>query len=493
MTRAGDTPNIACDQVGQTGGRAPTIEELLAIIAVQQGQIAAQQEQIAALQSRVAELERQLGLNSSNSGKPPSSDGLKKPPRTTSLRDSSGKKSGGQEGHAGKTLKQVDHPDRVVDHYPGSCPDCGADLDAEMATGFQTRQVFDIPKPQPIQVTEHRAHRCRCARCGTQAQASFPQDVSAPVQYGSAIAAVAVYLHSWHFIPEDRLAELMKDVFGVDLAPATIAAMVQKKADTFAPLAEVIGENAKQAAIKHADETGYRVAGKGHWLHVLATRLLTFYQVSPRRGDIIGGAAGILVHDHWGSYFRLPGVVHALCNSHHLRELKALVEIEKESWAAAMFRFLQLACHAVNLARRREQPLKPSFLPWLMGRYDRIVAQGLAYHEALPPLDKPRHKKQGRVKRRVGHNLLIRLRDRKDDVLRFLTDPRVPFSNNIAEQAVRMMKVRLKISGSFRSLAGVRTFVTIRSVLATARKQGWNILDTLTQPPKILATNLRAA
>jgi transposase len=478
----------------------PTVEELLAIIAAQQAQIAVQQEQIiaqqaqiAALQARVAELERQLGLNSSNSGKPPSSDGPKKPPRTTSLRDPSGKKPGGQEGHEGKTLKQVEHPDDVVNHCPGACPDCGTALDVGMSTGFQKHQVFDLPNPQPIRVTEHRAHRCRCPKCGAQAQATFPDGAAAPVQYGRFIAAMVTYLHTWHFIPEDRLAELMKDIFGVDLATATIATMVGNKARDLASFAETIGEHARQAPVKHADETGYRVAGKGQWLHVLATCLVTFYKVAQRRGDIITGLTGIVVHDHWKSYFTLPGVLHALCNAHHLRELKALIEIEKEGWAVAMFRFLQLACHAANLSRRREQALKPSFLLWLSGRYDRIVAAGLAYHEALPSLD-PRvgsRKKRGRVKRRVGHNLLIRLRDHKEDVLRFLIDPRVPFTNNIAEQAARMMKVRLKISGSFRTMAGAQAFVTIRSVLATARKQGWNILETLTQSPDRLATALR--
>jgi transposase len=487
--------------MGRTN-HTPSIEELLAIIAAQQAQIVAQQEQIAAqqaqiaaLHARVAELERQLGLNSSNSGKPPSTDGLKKPPRTTSLRDPSGKKPGGQQGHEGKTLKQVDHPDAVVNHIPDACPDCGMALDAGMTIGFQKRQVFDLPKPQPICVTEHRAHRCRCPKCGTQAQAVFPDGVAAPVQYGSLIAAMVTYLHTWHFIPEDRLAELMKDIFGVDLATATIATMVGNKATNLAGLAETIGEHAKKAPVKHADETGYRVSGKLQWLHVLTTCLLTFYKVAQRRGDIITDLTGIVVHDHWHCYFTLTGVLHALCNAHHLRELKALIEIEKESWAATMFRFLQLACHAANLSRRRQQPLKPSFLLWLSSRYDRIVAAGLAFHEALPPLEPPvgTRKKRGRVKRRVGHNLLIRLRDHKEDVLRFLTDPRVPFTNNLAEQAVRMMKVRLKISGSFRTMAGAHAFVTIRSVLATARKQGWNILETLTQSPESLATSLRVA
>jgi transposase len=448
---------------------------------------------IYALLARVEELERRVGLDSSNSGKPPSGDGYRKKPRPVSLREKTGRKSGGQEGHEGKNLRQVANPDRVVDHCPSACAGCGAALGLAQATGHQKRQVFDLPKPQPVEVTEHRAHRCGCPQCGEKTEAAFPEDVTAPAQYGPNVAALVVYLQHWHFVPEDRVVELMGDVFGVDLSAATIASMAQRKAGEWSELADHIGAQVRQAPVKHLDETGLRLAGVLQWLHVASTWLLTFYRTSRQRGAMLEGVGGIVVHDFWRPYFTMDGVIHALCNAHHLRELKALIDIEKEPWALAMFRFLRHACHAANLARRRNEPLRPAFLVWLSARYDRILAQGLAFHEAQPPLDAARAGKRGRVRRRPGHNLLLRLRAHKDDALRFLTNPDVPFTNNQAERDIRMMKLRQKISGCFRAETGAQTFATLRTVLSTARKQGWNILDTLTQPADTLARNLRTA
>ena len=200
---------------------------------------------------------------------------------------------------------------------------------------------------------------------------------------------------------------------------------------------------------------------------------------------------GIVVHDHWKPYYTMTGVLHALCNAHHLRELKALVEIEKEDWARKMQRLLRRACHATNLAREQAVPLKPGLIALLDRGYDAILAEGLAFHEAQPALAKAR--RRGRPPRRVGHNLLLRLSTRKQDVLRFLTDPSVPFTNNLAEQDGRMMKLRQKISGGFRSEDGAKDFAVIRSVLSTARKQGWNVLQTLTGTPARLMADIRLA
>lgn len=442
---------------------------------------------------QIKELERRLGLNSENSGKPPSSDGYGKKPSPRNLREKTGKKSGGQEGNEGKNLRQVENPDKIVDHCPSACKGCGAALRLDDATEHRKRQVFDIPKPQPIEVTEHRAHRCRCPHCGTRTDASFPEDVAAATQYGANVAALVVYLQAWHFVPEDRLAELMQDVFGVALSTATIAAMAQRKADQWSDLANHIGEQVKQAGVKHMDETGLRIAGVLQWLHVASTALLTFYRTSSKRGAMLENVIGIIVHDFWRPYFTIEGVMHALCNAHHLRELKALTEIEKEPWALAMSRFLRHACHAANLARRRQEPLKTAFLDWLSVRYDRIVAQGLAFHENQTPLELNGSKKRGRIRRRAGHNLLLRLQGHKEDTLRFLTNPDVPFTNNQAERDARMMKLRQKISGCFRTETGARNFATLRTVLSTARKQGWNILDTITKNPSTLIQNLQVA
>ena len=443
-----------------------------------------------AQEARIAELERRLGLNSSNSGKPPSSDGLKKPPRVSSLRERSGKKTGGQPGHLGETLRRSETPDAFVDHYPAQCGACGAPLTEAMATDFVSRQVFDLPEPQPLIVTEHRAHGCRCAACGSQTRAGFPAWVNAPVQYGKRIGALVLYLLHYQLLPEKRLATLMADLFGVALVTATIARISQDCAERFQGFAAAVRDRVAAAPVKHLDETGFRIGGKTQWLHVASTVLLTFYRVSARRGSLLASLTGIVVHDHWKPYYTLTGVLHALCNAHHLRELKALVEIEKEDWARRMQRLLRRACHVVNLAREQDVPLKPGLIALIERGYDAIVADGLAFHEAQPALTKTRPR--GRPPRRVGHNLLLRLSTYQKDVLRFLTDPRVPFTNNLAERDGRMMKLRQKISGGFRSEDGAKDFAVIRSVLSTARKQGWHIIATLTADPDSLLAQLRA-
>ena len=212
------------------------------------------------------------------------------------------------------------------------------------------------------------------------------------------------------------------------------------------------------------------------WLHIASTALLTFYRVCAKRGSLLMNVAGIVVHDHWKPYYTMPGVLHALCNAHHLRELKALVEIEKEDWARKMQRVLRRACHAANLARDRGVPLKPSLIALIERCYDAILAEGLAFHEAQAPLAQPVKgggKRRGRVPRRTGHNLLLRLATRKQDTLRFLHDPKVPFTNNQAERDGRMMELRQKISGGFRSAQGAMDFALIRSLFSTAKKQGF--------------------
>jgi transposase len=456
--------------------------------------IAAQQALITELQARIAELERQLGLNSGNSGKPPSSDGLKKKPaRVSSLRERSGKKTGGQKGHPGKTLSRTDTPDATVDHFPKVCAGCGEPLSETTANGHTARQVFDLPEPQPLIVTEHRAHQCRCAACGADTRAAFPEEVAAPVQYGPQIAAFVIYLLHFQLLPEKRLAELMADLFGVNLVTATIASMGRNCAARFQGFAASVRDHVAAAPVKHLDETGFRIGGKTQWLHIASTILLTFYRVSAKRGSLPENVTGIVVHDHWKPYYTLKGVLHALCNAHHLRELQALVEIEKEDWARRMQRLLRRACHATNLAREQGVPLSPGLIGLIGRRYDAILTQGFAFHEAQPVLVRAAGKAKGRGRkpRRVGHNLLLRLSTRKQDALRFLSDPTVPFTNNLAERDGRMMKLRQKISGGFRSDDGAADFSVIRSLLSTAKKQGWNMLQTLTANPNCLIADLQ--
>lgn len=447
----------------------------------------------AALKQEVADLRRQIDKNSSNSSKPPSSDGLRKPVRPPkSLRGASGKKSGGQLGHKGDTLRPAAKPDRIERHDAAHCAHCAAALTAAMTRGVERRQVFDLPDPR-LEVTEHQARIYTCTSCHGVTKAPFPEGVNAHVQYGPRLRAAAIYLNAQQLIPEDRVGQLLKDLFGAgSLCPASVAAWCEAKAQALGPVVARIVDLLARAPVRNLDETGFRVGKKLQWLHSASNEALTHYRVTSKRGDVpkfLEG--GVIVHDHFRPYFRLNGVAHALCNAHHLRELKALIDIEKEPWARKMSRLLVKMAHAVNKAVEKGQSaLATRQRRRFEALYDAVLAQGLAFHEAQPPLDRKRGAR-GRVAKRPGHNLVVRLRVYRSDVLRFLTDFAVPFSNNLAEQDIRMMKVRMKISGCFRTTGGAETFAILRSVISTARKRGWNILQTLASSPPALIEGLQ--
>jgi len=290
-------------------------------------------------------------------------------------------------------------------------------------------------------------------------------------------------------VPEDRVGEIFRDLFGAArLCPASITAWVARKAGMLAPFAHHLAERVARAPVRNLDETGFRVGGKTQWLHTASTPDLTHYRVSPKRGAMPKGfEGGVIVHDHFKPYYALPGVDHALCNAHHLRELKALVDIEKEPWARKMSKLLLIALRAVHKAENAgATALSARKRQRLSSVYDAITVEGIAFHEAQPPLE--RAGVRGRNPRRPGHNLLIRFTRFKADTLRFLADFAVPFTNNQAEQDIRMMKVKMKISGGFRTHTGAEIFATIRSTLSTARKQRWNMLETLSaKPPRLIA------
>ena len=459
---------------------------------------------VLSLAARLDELERRLGLNSTNSGKPPSSDGLSKPPagkqkrrRTGSLREKSGRKPGGQKGHEGKTLRQVAEPDAITDHYPETCPNCGSGLTPEMSTGHGTRQVFDLPEPRPLVVMEHRAHRCRCGRCGRQTRAAFPAGVTGPVRYGARIGAMVVYLSHYQLLPEDRLAELMADLFAVALVPATVARMGRSRARRFEGVVEVIRDLVKSAPVKHMDETGLRVGGRTQWLHVASSAGLTFYRVSAGRGSLLDGVAGIVVHDHWKPYFTMQGVDHALCNAHHLRELQALIEIEKEGWARKMQRLLRRACHAANLARERGVALQPSLVEGFRRWWDAITAEGIRFHEAQPrsaphrPRARPSAVDASRAVPATTFSYVFR-RARKT---RYASSPTSPCPS----PTIRPSRTCAWRSSSRKSPAASdpnKGRTTSRPSAASSRppkKQGWNIIPALMENPETLIARLRDA
>ena len=441
--------------------------------------LAARDVLIAKLTVENAELKRRLNLDSSNSSKPPSSDGLKKKPAPKSLRTKSGKPSGGQPGHKGTTLEQVATPDKTELHPVAACPHCAADLRATAVERIIKRQVFDLPEPRVV-VMEHQAEVKRCPCCGEEVMGAFPSDVSAPTQYGNRVESQAIYFLHQQFIPEDRLQMLFEDLYGLPISTATFANMSARFAGEAAPVVDAVEAELRDAPVKNLDETGLRVAGKQHWLHGMGSDSATHYRVEEKRSAIPQGVSGTIVHDHFKSYYTLADVIHALCGAHLLRELLGLIEIEKEPWAKRMSRLLVVVC---RLSHREMVPA--ARIAWVRRLYDRIVDQAITFHEAQPALKTTTTR--GRKKHRPGHNLAIRLRDYKDDVLRCLSDPAVPFTNNIAEQDLRMMKVKQKISGGFRTLAGARIFATIRSILSTARKRGVNVLQAILNPSLIIS------
>lgn len=444
-----------------------TIESLIEVIE-------AQAAQINQLEARIQELEQRLNKNSSNSSKPPSSDGLSKPPRTTSLRENGKNKSGGQVGHKSETLKQTETPDIVKKRILTTCPDCQHSLLQSRLLGVVKRQVFDIPPPK-IEVTEYQAEIKYCTCCNKTITAPFPSEVRAPVQYGEVIRSWSVYYQYQHFIPEDRLQQLFSDLYGIQLATATLVGYNRIAFDALAPFEESILALVKTAAVKNLDETGFRVAGKTQWLHVASTKNATYYHVSPKRKSLIDGLSGTVIHDHWKSYYNLWGVEHGLCNQHHLRELKAIIEHDKEPWANDMRRLLRVALRCRHFHGSNAIP--PARLKWLTTIYDGIIKTGLAFHTAKTPL--PCRGKRGRQPKRTGHNLLLRLFHYKQDVLRFLHNPAVPFTNNEAERDLRMMKCKQKVSGGFRTFQGAEQFARIRGFISTARKRGFNVLSSI--------------
>ena len=426
------------------------------------------------LRRQVRELKDRLALNSRNSSKPPSTDGLAKP-APKSLRAKTGRRPGGQPGHPGRTLQPVRQPDQIRVHHLDRCP-CGLcqgrSLRGEAVVDYEKRQVFELPW-KPLEVTEHQAEIKRCPVSGRLVTAAFPEEAKAPAQYGPRFKAQMVYFNQQQFIPLDRLTQVCEDLYGQPLSAATIVAANQRVYDHLAPFEQAVVAQLPQAPLNHCDESGLRVGKRLHWLHVVSNARMTFYGVHPKRGVEAMDYFGILprckkwiIHDHFKPYFTYKDCLHALCNEHHLRELKFLAEEHHEAWAQELSDFL-LDCHA---RRQRQGALGEQAFTKVLVQYHALLAQGRQRH--------PR--RVGRGPQSKAANLLNRLEDFDLCVLAFLTDPVVPFTNNQGEQDIRMEKVRQKISGCFRTLHGARVFARNRSYISTCRKQGRNILEALT-------------
>jgi len=446
--------------------------------------LAAANARVAELEALVAELRAKLGKNSRNSSKPPSSDGLSKPPvnKDRSLRRRSGRRPGGQEGHEGAHLERVEVPDKEIGHDPeGSCEECGRDLaDAELLEGGERRQVFDLPERIVMRVVEHVARVRRCVGCGRVHVGRFPESVKAPAQYGERIKALGVYLHVFQHIPYERACQLLLDLAGVEISTGTIKAWVDRAAAGLTAFDEELRKLLICEPVVGLDETGARIAGRLRWVHVACTENLTRYSVHEKRGrqamddaGVLPDFDGIALHDGYASYATYQQARHALCGAHHLRELIGAQETG-EVWAAGMGCLLLDTHEAVEEAKAAgRDALSEDALAELHDCYRELIAMG---HEEHPGLAESAGR---RMKRSDPENLLLRLDAKEQEALRFAHDFRVSFTNNLSERDLRMTKLQIKISGCWRTMEGAERFLAVRSYISTARKQGHRPLDVL--------------
>lgn len=427
-------------------------------------------------------LEARLAHNSDNSSKPPSSDGYTKP-APKSLRKKSGRACGGQSGHPGSTLQSTDKPDLIIVHRLKHCPcGCGSALCDQPVIRLDKRQVFDLP-PQKLVVTEHQVEVKLCPNSGCAVSALFPMGVNAPTQYGPHFNAWLVYLRGQQLIPLERISQMCADLFGRPVSEATVQTAVTAVYHALADFEAKVAELIVQAPIAHADETGLRVAAKLHWLHVVSTKTVTWYGINCKRGSdaikhfgLLPRFAGRLIHDCWSAYFDLT-CSHGICNAHLLRELTFLHEVLHQKWAGRMLELLLRMHGAVAACKARDGPsCAPQLAAWSR-KYQAVLREGFAENpEPEPP---PTPKRRGRPKRTKAQNLLLRLQLHASAVLAFMHDSRVPFSNNQAEQDLRMMKVQQKISGTFRTFEGAQMFVRIRAYLSTVRKNKHDVFQEI--------------
>lgn len=437
---------------------------------------------IDSLEARVKDLENQLHKDSHNSSKPPSSNGLKQ--RTKSLRKKSERNSGGQKGHPGNTLEWREEVEDTIVHRVKGCKGCGVSLEHQEVDGWEARQVHDLP-PLKLDITEHQVQIKCCERCGIVNRGEFPIDVGSTIQYGSRVKGLMVYLMEGQLLPTQRVSELLSAVFGCDVCEATLYNARQSCYEGLESVESSIKAQIQRTEVGHFDETGMRVNGKLMWLHVACTNGLTFYFMHPRRGKIAMDEMNILpqfkgtsVHDGLASYQGYD-CEHSLCNAHHLRELLFVVEQYEQPWADAMMTLLIEIKTEVEAAQAQGKTiLEPEQKTMFEQRYAALIDEGLqANPTSLPDENIP--KPRGRPKQSPPKNLLDRLDTQRSAVLAFMYDFRVPFDNNQAERDLRMMKLKQKISGGFRSFEGGRMFCRIRGYISTLKKQGYNVLDSL--------------
>ncbi|RPH74990.1 IS66 family transposase [bacterium] len=441
-----------------------------------------QSARIAELEERVKSLEDQINKNSRNSSKPPSTDTFRK---IKGQRKPSGKSVGGQKGHKGYTLEMAEKPDHEIVHQVTKCEFCGLSLRDEDAMKYERRQVFDLP-PIKVEVFEHQVESKICPNCGCLNKATFPKEVAYPVQYGTRLRSVAVYLNQYQLVPFDRLSETFNDLFNHRLSQSTLIDANHACYDILEPVEEAIKQQIIASPVICLDETGMRIEGKRKWCHVVSTENLTYYAANSHRGSEANEDMGILpvysgtaMHDGWSSYFKF-NCKHALCNSHHLRDLTFIHEEEKQNWAKDLIDQLISIKTAVDRRRPIHFKLDLAEIEDFEERYDHIIER--AKLENPPPIasnSQGQIRKRGKMKKTKAQNLLERLQKYRREVLAFMYDFEIPFDNNQAERDLRMMKVQQKISGNFRSWDGARIFCRIRGYISTVKKNSISVIDAI--------------
>ena len=492
--------HIAASEPPEVRSLRLTVDSQLAVIRSLQGRLKRVELKLAheqclncELKRRLAELGSLVGKDSHNSSRPPSTD----PPgvrRTRSLRRRTDRKVGGQPGHRGTTRQPEPCPDEVVTHAPAACHACGSALAEALAMKVACRQLIEVP-PVRLHVTLHRAETRRCEACGAETRAPFPAHVTAPVCYGPGLRARAAYLHKYQFLPVVRTAEAMRDLFGCPVSPGTLDRMTEQCAAALSGIEARIKDLVTASPVIGADETGLRVAGQSHWVHVARTDRLTHYAYSAKRGkeamDTIGilpAHTGTVVSDALCAYRQYRQSRHALCGAHLLRELTYIRETcaEQQQWTEPLAKLLlEIKASGERARAAGREEISEEQRAKFYGRYDRIVARAArlnppAPRASPPPKGAPRAKVAKPARRKSPVPALVRrLQDCREEVLRFMTDLRVPFTNNGSERDLRMIKPQQKASGCFRTAEEAERFCRIRSYLSTARKQRRPLLAAL--------------
>jgi len=429
-----------------------------------------QAQEIKMLKARIVELERKLEhytirKDSHNSSIPPSKD-ENRPSRTSSLREKSGKKIGGQTGHEGKTLKMTGKPDEVIDHRSCFCPHCGIDV-REMPTEVSAiRQVIDIPVIKQV-VTEHRVYRHRCT-CGHVFESDFPQGVDWPVSYGKNIESLVGYLNVRQYLPFKRLQEMMCDVFGISISEGGLHYLLNRLAGKGTAAYEMIRRAVLNSPVIGTDETGMKINGKKHWFWTWQSKLATFIAASSNRGadtieDRVHGISqnAVLIHDCWRAHVKTPVERHQICTVHLIRELKYMEELYKVAWPV---RFRLVLTEADLLKKRM------SAADYLKETHGRSWLEKSLHDLLDEPID-PKYKELVSFQKRM-----VRY---KRHLFTFLDDPAVPSHNNGSEQAIRNVKVKQKVSGQFKTMFAAENFAILRSIIETATKNNQDVLPAL--------------